>query len=83
MALALKPPPVTYTHEEYFVLEEQSDTKHVIHQSQILIEYHHKVSINRWLLTEYADLEDTLVIQAIEFSITLRRIYARVGGLAA
>jgi Uma2 family endonuclease len=195
MALALKPTPVTYTHEEYFVLEEQSDAKHeyyqgqifamsggsinhnriavnvltelsnglqttscepfnsdlrvyisahnlftypdisvicgepqfyqnrtdvitnpivivevlspsikdydrgqkfefyrtlptlqdyvVIHQSQILIEYHHRVGINRWLLTEYTELDQTLVIQAIEFSLPLRRIYARVGGLVA
>jgi len=55
----------------------------VIHQDQILIEYHHKLGIGRWLLTEYTDLDATLVIQSIEFVWPLRRVYARVSGLAA
>ncbi len=55
----------------------------VIHQNQILIEYHHKVGIGRWLLTEFIDLDETLIIQAIDFTIPLRRIYARVSELAA
>ena len=55
----------------------------VIHQDQILIEYHHKLGIGRWLLTEYADLDATLVIQSIEFALPLHRVYARVSGLAA
>ena len=55
----------------------------VIHQDQILIEYHHKVGIGRWLLTEHSDLDATIVIQSIEFVLPLRRVYARVSGLAA
>jgi Uma2 family endonuclease len=55
----------------------------VIHQDQILIEYHHKVGIGRWLLIEFTDLDETLIIQAIDFALPLRRIYARVSELAA
>lgn len=50
----------------------------IIHQDQVLIEYHHRVGIGRWLLTEYTKLDDTLVLQAIDFSLPLQRIYARV-----
>lgn len=55
----------------------------VIHQDQILVEYHHKVGIGRWLLTEYTDLDETLIIQAINIALPIRRIYARVSELVA
>lgn len=53
----------------------------IIQQEKVTIEHHHKVGLNRWLLTEYANLDETLVIESINFALPIRRIYARVSEL--
>ncbi|MCB0104629.1 MAG: Uma2 family endonuclease [Caldilineaceae bacterium] len=54
----------------------------IIHQEKIAVEHHHKVGLNRWLLTEYTDPDETLLIESIDFALPIRRIYARVSELA-
>lgn len=53
----------------------------IIHQEKVAIEHHHKVGLNRWLLTEYTNLDENLVIESIDFALPIRRIYARVSEL--
>lgn len=58
----------------------------IVHQDKVVIEHHHKVGINRWLLTEYTSLEDTLLLESIGAALPTSRVYARVselGGQAA
>lgn len=53
----------------------------LIHQDKVHIEHYHKDDAGRWVLIDIKDIEATLTIQAIDFSIPVRRIYERVDWL--
>ena len=53
----------------------------VVHQDQVFIEYWHKGDDGHWVLTEIRDIEASLTLRAIDFTVTVRRIYERVDWL--
>lgn len=54
----------------------------LVHQDRVLVEHHRRDEQRRWLLTEYKDLQTSLLFESIGISIPLQRIYERTGGLA-
>ncbi len=50
----------------------------LIDQERPYIEYFHKLEDGRWLLSEFSDLDATLTLEAIDFTIPIRRIYHKV-----
>lgn len=54
----------------------------LIHQNQLLVEYHHKTS-SGWLLTEIAGMDATLRIPELAFEMPFSELYADVDWLTA
>lgn len=53
----------------------------LVHQDKVHIEHHRRDDQRRWLLTEYKDVEASLLFESIGISIPLQRIYERVDWL--
>ena len=53
------------------------------HQDRAFIEYYHKHEDGRWILSELASVDATLVLHSIGLDLALRDIYAGVDWLAA
>ena len=53
----------------------------LVHQDKVHIEHYHKDNADRWVLTEIKDIEATLKFYAIDFELSVGRIYERVDWL--
>ncbi len=53
----------------------------LIHQDKVHIEHHRRDEQRRWLLTEYKDVDASLLFESVGISIPLQRIYERVDWL--
>ncbi len=50
----------------------------LIDQNRVYLEYFQKLEDGRWVLAEFHDPEETLIIEALDFEIAISRIYHKV-----